>query len=588
MAEQHDGRPSVRAGPEPPDQLPHRPAHPPTLFVAAATMGVAGVPVLAALTLLMALRPRPAIAVVLGVSLGVTLAASVVGQSIWARHPESLRFALWDLMAWNALRRMQAERRVERKVHLLGFDLEGRFAGHVRVPADQQLPIARDISKALEIKSTYSRNHSKRVERHARRIAAALVLSPEETEQLALAAALHDIGNIKISDELLRKPGRLTPEERESVEGHVLVGAAMAFTAGSSDVVAGVRHHHEHWDGTGYPSGLVGEEIPLFARIIAIAAAYSAMTSSRSYRRSFTREQALDIMRSHSGGQFDPTLVELFVSTVTEQRAAAFVPSVMGPVYAGREFVRSLRRVRGGPAAALVAGSAASVLLAAAIVAPGTFRMPSDYWSADATSIGKGSVVVELEADETETGSEDGAVEDGSPGASITAGGSGDVVLGTRFERDVDPPRGEPGPIPTDPGPVPDPDPTPDPGPTGPAVDPDLPEPGIDLPGKGRKGKGRGHAYGHDHGPTHPGQIHGNGHGNGNGNGNHNGHDKQDRGKGPKPGHGPDDLDLPDAVGSTGTPGAPDAVGHGTDKDKHKDRSGDGPVGSLLDRDGPK
>jgi HD superfamily phosphodiesterase len=502
---------------------------------------------------------------------------------MWSRRPESARFALGDLMVWNAWRRRAATKRVAEQTHMLGFDLEGRYAGHDRVPLDQQLAIAREISHALEMKSAYSRHHSRRVERHVRRMAAALGLAHEDTEQLAVAAELHDIGNIQIPEHLLSKPGLLTEIEREAIEGHVALGAAMAFTAGSTEVVEAIRHHHERWDGSGYPNGLVGEEIPLFARMIAIAEAYDAMTSPRPYRRSFTRDQAVQLLRDQSGVQFDPMLTDLFVDSMHEQSAAAFAPLLVLPWRFTRDFFSGVQRMGNGSVAALVGGATALVLLGTAIVAPGTFDLPSNFAPPDVSRGVAAPITMSLDAPEPEAET-DGEREQEAIEAAATL--PTDVVLGTRFHNDPPGPTHEPpgsDPSPGTPSPSPSPDPVPPVvsppgivGPPLPGIGGHNPTPGTDIPDdvrdkgkkpkknkgpqgpKGSKGSkdknpnanGNGHAYGHDRGDEHPGNSHpaGNtyGHGDDPGRGNATGHDKddKDKGKGGNDGSGDDATGL--------------------------------------------
>ncbi|MGH2805838.1 MAG: HD-GYP domain-containing protein [Actinomycetota bacterium] len=439
-------------------------------------------------------------------------------------------------MVWNAFRRRTAAARVEHQTHMLGFDLEGRYAGHERVPLEQQLAIAREISHALETKSAYTRHHSRRVERHARRMAAAMGLSRHDTEQLAIAAELHDIGNIQVPEHLLSKPGILTELEREAIEGHVALGAAMAFTAGSTEVVEGIRHHHERWDGTGYPKGLVGDEIPLFARMIAVAEAFDALTSPRPYRCGFTREHATQVLEDQAGTQFDPNVVDVFVGTLHEQSGVAFVPLLALPIMLARDFFASVRRMGNASVAALVGGGTALVLLGTAIVAPGTLELPSEFTPPQVTGGVASPITVHVGDPDRER---DAPAEQEEATPPTTSDRVADVVLGTRFHNDPPIPVA-PDPTPTDePSPHPPivtpPEPAPPvPGIGGPTPDPDIPLPdGVRGNGKGggnnnkpKKGKGPkdknpdangnghayGHAYGHDHAPgqagtgDHPGR----------------------------------------------------------------------------------
>ncbi|OGO43628.1 MAG: hypothetical protein A2137_05505 [Chloroflexi bacterium RBG_16_58_8] len=135
------------------------------------------------------------------------------------------------------------------------------------------------------------------------------------TGRLEISALLHDVGKMSISDAILNKRGNLTAEEWETIKTHPKLGADIARRIPQlSGCVDGILHHHEWWDGTGYPDGLKGEEITLDARILAIADAFAAMISERSYTETLTRERALEEIKRCAGKQFDPHLVEKFVN----------------------------------------------------------------------------------------------------------------------------------------------------------------------------------------------------------------------------------------------------------------------------------
>ena len=154
-------------------------------------------------------------------------------------------------------------------------------------------------------------------------LAEALKLEPLETTKLSTCALLHDIGKIGISDEILNKPDKLTAKEWEIVKGHSQLGANItSHVRQLAPCIAGILHHHEWYDGTGYPKGLKGEDIPLEARILAIADAFAAMTSDRSYCKALPREEALEEIKQGAGKQFDPNLVELFMSIMETAPAA--------------------------------------------------------------------------------------------------------------------------------------------------------------------------------------------------------------------------------------------------------------------------
>jgi len=171
--------------------------------------------------------------------------------------------------------------------------------------------------KAIEARDPYTSGHSVRVSEYARSMARELGLPPKHVDDIATAALLHDVG--KIHEDfapLLRKAGRLTPEERMLMQAHPVRSADLAGTIGDfrGRVQTDIRNHHENYDGTGYPDGLVGTGIPIGARIIMIADTIDAMTTDRPYRKALSLQRALEELAKHSGRQFDPQLVEL-VST---------------------------------------------------------------------------------------------------------------------------------------------------------------------------------------------------------------------------------------------------------------------------------
>lgn len=175
---------------------------------------------------------------------------------------------------------------------------------------------------AVDNKDYYTRAHSEEVTEYSLWIAEELGLSEEAQRTIRLAALLHDVGKIGIPDEILRKPGHLTDEEFEVMKQHPVVGAFMVSNIpGLADIVPGVKHHHERWDGGGYPDKLAGEAIPLLARIIAVPDAFSAMTTDRPYRKGMNWEVALDRVRQGSGSHFDPKVVSAFERAILKRRS---------------------------------------------------------------------------------------------------------------------------------------------------------------------------------------------------------------------------------------------------------------------------
>ena len=175
---------------------------------------------------------------------------------------------------------------------------------------------AASLAKAVDARDVYTGSHSERVAELAARTARRLGLDDELVELTRLAGSLHDLGKLAIPEEILRKPGPLTEPERLVLERHPQIGYRMLESLGVDPLADWVLHHHERWDGAGYPEGLAGAAIPLGARIIFVADAYDAMTSDRVYRARLTDEEAVAELRRCAGTQFDPVVVAAFAAEV--------------------------------------------------------------------------------------------------------------------------------------------------------------------------------------------------------------------------------------------------------------------------------
>ncbi len=181
---------------------------------------------------------------------------------------------------------------------------------------------------AVDNKDRYTRRHSEEVTEYALAIAAALGLSDESQRVLRVAALLHDVGKIGIPDRILRKPGRLSETEHEIMKGHSLLGETIiAAIPDVAEIRAAVVSHHERYDGAGYPHGLAKDAIPLLGRIMAVADTYSAMTTDRPYRAALSRQETIAELQACSGTQFDPRIVEAFISCIEPAEAAAVSPA---------------------------------------------------------------------------------------------------------------------------------------------------------------------------------------------------------------------------------------------------------------------
>jgi putative nucleotidyltransferase with HDIG domain len=186
---------------------------------------------------------------------------------------------------------------------------------------DSALPIAATRRVvASQTGKEYPDRHAILVAACADRLARRLELSHVERQTVIAGALLHDVGKLLVDERILEKPGPLTSDERREINGHPIKGALIVHASVDPEVVEVVRAHHERWDGDGYPRGLVGREIPLAARIVAVADAYLAMLEERPYKRSLNEDEALKELEDGAGSQFDPRCVAAFVKLVAPRR----------------------------------------------------------------------------------------------------------------------------------------------------------------------------------------------------------------------------------------------------------------------------
>jgi len=175
----------------------------------------------------------------------------------------------------------------------------------------------RSLAAAVDAKDPYTKGHSDRVAQYATKIAQHMTFSRDQQLALEIAAYLHDIGKIGIKEHILSKPGILSEGEMAEMRHHPLIGANILKPVGFPWSVAPiVRHHHERWDGTGYPAGLRGDEIPFLARVLSVADAFEAMTADRPYRAARTYEDAIQELERCAGTHFDPDIVTSFVEMI--------------------------------------------------------------------------------------------------------------------------------------------------------------------------------------------------------------------------------------------------------------------------------
>jgi putative nucleotidyltransferase with HDIG domain len=280
-----------------------------------ATFAVAVLPVLvvSAIQLTGILRSTLS-SVVLAAAL--SLVASVAGSALWTRRRGSRDVVFADLMIWGWVRRLRTERRLGDARELLG--------NRAKLSPSRQAELLERLSAALEARDSYTHGHSRRVTRYSEAIARGMGLTRAQVAKVRTAAAVHDVGKIKTPRDILNKPGRLTDEEFAAIKLHPVDGAELVAGMGDRELTAMVRHHHERLDGRGYPDGLGVAEIPLGARIIAVADTFDAITSTRPYRAGSKHKFGLDILRKESGSQLDPEAVAAFLSYYTGRRSVAW------------------------------------------------------------------------------------------------------------------------------------------------------------------------------------------------------------------------------------------------------------------------
>jgi HD-GYP domain-containing protein (c-di-GMP phosphodiesterase class II) len=208
-----------------------------------------------------------------------------------------------------------------------------RFAGvHTeQAPTSRTFGVYEGLIFAVDTKDRYTKRHSGDVARYSVFLAERMGADPDFIHTVRVAGLLHDVGKIGIPDHILRKPGKLTADEYEIVKQHVVLGDLIVRDLPDVDAIrAGVRHHHERWDGTGYVDRLAGEDIPLIARILAVSDAFSAMTTTRPYRKALDVREALNRLEDAAGTQLDEVLVLAFVHGI-EHIVGAPLPGTDAP-----------------------------------------------------------------------------------------------------------------------------------------------------------------------------------------------------------------------------------------------------------------
>lgn len=202
-----------------------------------------------------------------------------------------------------------------------------------RSTSEQQLRMIEALTVTINAKDHITADHVRRVQVYAAGVARLMGCSDVEQMALRQGALLHDVGKISVPDSILTKPGKLTAEEFDRMKLHTVVGAQILERCNFPfPIIPIVRHHHERWDGKGYPDGLKGEEIPLCARILSVVDCFDAVREDRQYRKGMTREEAINLILQGSGSHYDPEIVGIFLTNL---------PRFEAQIQAGRAYVAS-------------------------------------------------------------------------------------------------------------------------------------------------------------------------------------------------------------------------------------------------------
>lgn len=226
----------------------------------------------------------------------------------------SMDFNFWDDMALNSFAEVLTKRHSQIGINF-EEELVHKFNNEQIVSQNHLMEMVTSLASAIDAKDTYTKGHSTSVARYSEALARAINLPEKEVERIALGALLHDVGKIGIPEDVLRKPTHLLDNEWEIMKQHPVIGAEKVLLPNETlrDLIPIVKYHHEHWDGSGYPEKLKGEEIPFSARIVAIADSFHALISDRPYRKGLSVQKACEILKMGAGIQWDANLVRQFI-----------------------------------------------------------------------------------------------------------------------------------------------------------------------------------------------------------------------------------------------------------------------------------
>ena len=286
-----------------------------------------------------------------GVGVLLSIALARAGAWLWMRHSGSADLVFGDLMLWGWVRRVRHEKRMKGALALLGYDDHGMQVKEVDLPAARSTDVLRELASSLEHGDPFTHGHTRRVTRYAEALAKTMRLPKATQNKIRTAAAVHDVGKVDVPSEILNKPGRLTDEEFAVMKRHSARGSEMVAPVGDPEITAMVRHHHERIDGRGYPDRLSGEDIPLGARVIAVADTFDAIISTRPYRAPRAHREAIEILKRAAGTQLDDDVVQAFLTYYSGRKPLAWWLSLSA----------GMQRVLGGFGGWLQHAGAASV-----------------------------------------------------------------------------------------------------------------------------------------------------------------------------------------------------------------------------------
>ena len=266
----------------------------------------------------------------MAIGLLVSLLVAYGGRAVWQMRPGSRDLLFSDLMLWGWLRRWHLERRLSDAGALLGLDPRAVLERSDELDPETRTKALKKLVTALEARDPSTQGHSRRVARYSTIIAKKLGVPAADVARIRLAATLHDVGKLVVRPAILNKPGRLTEVELGLIERHAPVGADMVSPIGDDELTQMVAHHHERLDGTGYPSQLSGGEIPLGARIIAVADTFDVLISARVYKPAKRHRDVFRILDEEMATQLDPVAVQAFSSCYSGFRGIATWSIVSG------------------------------------------------------------------------------------------------------------------------------------------------------------------------------------------------------------------------------------------------------------------